>query len=475
LRINFEVMIREISLRQFNAYCYSRLPYLRVFSNEVAWFEAFDKKLLAVIVYDYSDVDYGFVILGRDELKTFRAVELPDGFYETKEEAIARMKIIIQKFENDGKQIYAQQDEKGSPNEILKAMVEDEKLHRYFKIMTSGNGYEAAANMIREIAYSYIDVDGNYIKDFQTTGFDARLWELYLYIYLHVTGFSIDRSFKAPDFVVNYFGAPYTIEAVTVNANPSFDEPPPKNGIEAIALSRDYMPIKFGSPLYTKLKKKYWEQPHVKCKPFIIAIHDFHMAATLENFGSMTWSRTALTDYLYGNRMKYKIGEDGSFAIETTTTENGVEPINESIEFHEWKDKKIPSNFFAQPDAENISAVLFTNNATLTTFNRMGKLAGLGGDDIKMLRHRQQYNPDPFATEPIFSLQDVDAPDYEESWEDGLIMFHNPNAKFPVDRKDFPNITHLYFDIDAGQIYGYTKPYTTLASVTEVFMPGPNS
>ncbi|BCL59728.1 hypothetical protein DGMP_04210 [Desulfomarina profundi] len=71
------------------------------------------------------------------------------------------------------------------------------------------------------------------------------------------------------------------------------------------------------------------------------------------------------------------------------------EPVLEKIESHTWNGKTIPSKFFAQPGAENISAVLFTNSATITKFNRMGKLAGLGSKDVKLIRQGFMYNPDP--------------------------------------------------------------------------------
>ncbi|MDP2388371.1 MAG: hypothetical protein Q8M29_18505 [Bacteroidota bacterium] len=461
-------MIREVTIRQFNAFCYVRDPFLGIISSEVAWFEAFDKKLLGTIIKDFTDQDYGFVVLGRDARKVFRAIDLPDRFYATKEEAIEKLKVKLESYKDDNNELYPQGDEKHITNEILIPKVSNEKLHPYFKLLIEKKSYEAARNIIKEIAYSYVDVDGNYIKDFQTTGFDARLWELYLYIFLHSSGFTIDNNFQAPDYVLTYFGCPCSIEAVTVNPSKDFDEPPPKNPRESYLLSRDYMPIKFGSSLFSKLQKKYWEKEHVKGKPFIIAIHDFHMAASMDNLGSMTWSRNALIDYLYGIRMKSSIDKDGKIVMEVKQTESGVEPITEEIISHTWKNKTIPSNFFGLPDAENVSAVLFTNNATLTTFNRMGKLAGLGGSKIRMLRQSIVYDPDPFATEPIIKVSDVDSPDYEESWSDGLVMYHNPDAKFPLDRELFSNISHIYFDKADKKVFGYTQPYDVLSSFTMV-------
>jgi len=460
--------VREISRRQFDAFCYARAPFLKTFSEEVAWFEGFGRKVLGVVVTDFYDKDYGFVILGRDARNIFRAIKLPGDFYENPEEAKDALVLAMEEFRSDGQTNYPQGDEKKLPHEIFKLQVKGEKIHRYFRLLISEPHYEGAVNIIKEIAYSYVDVDGNYIKDFQSTGFDSRLWELFLYMYLHSSGFSINNDFHAPDYVVDYFGIPFSIEAVTVNSSPTFDEPNPKNAREAHLLRLDYMPIKFGSPLTTKLKKRYWDERHVKGKPLILAIHDYHQPANLETAGSMTWSRFALMDYLYGIRPKFR--EEGDiFVAEHTRSEIGVHAILEKVEFHSWKGKKIPSNFFGLETAENISAVLFSNTATITTFNRMGKLAGLGSANVKMIRSGFKFDPTPFALEPQQFIIDVDSPEYEESWSDGLVMYHNPNTLYPVDINAFANVSHVFFDQDRMAFSEIINPHNVFASTTLVF------
>jgi hypothetical protein len=37
----------------------------------------------------------------------------------------------------------------------------------------------------------YEDADGNFVEQFQTTGFNARLWELYLFTTLVETGYGL--------------------------------------------------------------------------------------------------------------------------------------------------------------------------------------------------------------------------------------------------------------------------------------------
>ncbi len=313
--------------------------------------------------------------------------------------------------------------------------------------------FEAARNLIEEIIYTFTDPDGNFIRDFQTSGFDSRLWEIFLYVYLHESGFKIDRSFNAPDYVVERFNQIICIETVTVNpSRHKQDLPEPTSQEELDERLRHYMPIKFGSPLYSKLNKKYWEKEHVRGKPLVIAIHDYHQT------GSMVWSRTALSDYLYAKRIRLTKDSNGNSSI-----------VKEDIDFHEYEGKRIPSGFFKLPETENISAVLFTNSATITKFNRMGKLAGLGSQAIKMIRVGKLFDPDPEAFEPIPFSIDIDHPSYRETWSESIVMFHNPNALYPIEPALFPDITHIRVHEDNYQ--EITRPYEVMSSLTIVITP----
>ncbi len=46
----------------------------------------------------------------------------------------------------------------------------------------------------------YEDVDGNFVEQFQTSAFDARIWELYLFAVLDEAGYLVDRRYPTPDF-----------------------------------------------------------------------------------------------------------------------------------------------------------------------------------------------------------------------------------------------------------------------------------
>ncbi|UYG09313.1 hypothetical protein [Halomonas sp. M4R1S46] len=440
---------KPLTRRQFDAYCYCRMTLVRFTTEEIEWYSLFENRLLGIVLRDVADDDYGFIILGRDARKLFRCIEVGTEFYGSPVEA---RKSLARKLSNVylGKvqDVYPQEDEADAGFDLFTDVIPVSEQHHGYQVLKNEPRYEAARNIISEIVNSFVDNDGHYEREFQSVNFQARLWELYLHIYIHNAGLLVENNHPAPDFEVSYFEDKLFIEAVTVNpsSNPKRpDLPPPQTNEEIEERLNDFMPIKFGSPLYSKLCKKYWEKEYVAGKPLILAIHDYH------NDNAMTWSRTALSEYLYGVR---------------TRIVNGV-PSIEKIEKHVWDGKEIPSGFFYQDDAENISAVLFSNQATIPKFNRMGKIAGLGSKNIKMIRKGFLYNPDPDAIHPILFSKDLDDPDYEESWSDGLIMFHNPNARHPVDPNAFSDISHIFYSEEKG-FHGFHQPYDVLGSITMV-------
>ncbi len=118
--------------------------------------------------------------------------------------------------------------------------------------------------MLADIAATFKDKDGNFVKDFQTTGLDARLWELYLHAYLRSDGFTLDDKKAVPDYIATKAARTVFIEAVTVNPTQA------KEADAADAAAGDVTawdlfshrmqnayPIKFGSSLFSKMKKKY--------------------------------------------------------------------------------------------------------------------------------------------------------------------------------------------------------------------------
>jgi hypothetical protein len=277
-----------------------------------------------------------------------------------------------------------------------------------------------ARAIIRELQQEFVDPDGNFVEQLQTTGFDARLFELFVFAMLREAGHKLDRTWERPDFLISKDGVTAAIEVVTANS-PNGE---PRGRISEIAQAReqraDYLantvPIRLGSPLYSKLKKKYWELPHVGDMPIVLAIQDHHAD------DSLMLSSAALVRYLYG--MRQRPNHDANGHLKPTTY-----PIVE----HRVGDKRIPSSFFRSPDAECISAVLFCNLGTADKFNRIGHQGAHREPNIAMVHSGTCLGRNPNSTTPDVFAYEVGDNNWEsESWAQGTVLLRNPNALYPL-------------------------------------------
>ena len=456
--------IESISRRKFEALIFIREAWLPVHWEEVEWYDGFGK-VLAVIAQNRLDKDFCFVVLARDERKVFRLHLLAPKMFGTLDKARSALMITLEPFEYDGKVVYEQSPIKKKEIELFKPIVPEHKQHQFFQLLAKDKYYEGAKNIIEHSAHAFFDVDGNFIKDFQSTEFNNRLWELFLHIYLTKRGFKTDTSKTAPDFCLDFYGYSLCIEAVTVGPNPDFDEPTPKGDLEEFILTRDYMPIKYHNTLTRKLQKNYHLLDHVKGRPLLFAIHDYHVQGGTQSLGSMSWTGQALMDYLYGYRRKCEI-KSGEIICEESKM-----PL-EKIGGHFWKGKSVPSGFFYLPESEHISAVMFANNGTLGTFNRMAKLAKMGSEETEIIRRYIQFD----ANAGLFNLVEanVNHPDYEEDWGDSVAFYHNPRALHPLDSDIFADATHFFFKEDEKQLYGhYAHRYTPSSTSWQLRPPTP--
>lgn len=287
-----------------------------------------------------------------------------------------------------------------------------EQLHPSFVHLTKNGGWAAARTVIEHMMRWHNDVDGNFVEQFQTTGFDPRIWEVYLFATLTELGYLLDRTAPVPDFVAVGPTEPIAVEATTVNPrviNGQLEpEPPTDTEDERISYARHYMPIRYAGPLTAKLKKKYWERDHVAGLPLVFAIQDFHEPS------SMSWSSSSLPIYLYG-----------VYHEAVTQSDDAVAVVPRTISTHEWGTKTVPSSFFALPDSEHVSAVIHNGSGTLSKFNRMGVSAGFGSPDVHLFHMGLLANPDPDALVPTEFRCEV-TEGYEETWVTGMNVYHNP-------------------------------------------------
>lgn len=325
-----------------------------------------------------------------------------------------------------------------------------DQLHPQFVHLRELERYAPACGALRELQGSFDDPDGNFVEQFQTTGFDSRTFELFLFAMFREQGHAIDRPHARPDFLLSRDGSTAAVEAVTASVpalggiQPYFSLPKAQTTEELLSYIRESLPIRLGSPLFSKLKQQYWLEPHVQGRPFVLAIQDF------SGPGSLLHSSTPLSRYLNGFEQRWYHDEEGKLIIP-----------EEGVESHVVGAKRIPSGFFQQPDAQNISAVLFCNTGTVPKFGRMGQEGKYRSAQVRMVRSGVRYRHDPNAAWPVpFAYEVGDFKFGPESWRQGTVLIRNPNAVHPLPKEWFG--AALEEDVLDGKV---------VSTFAEVFLP----
>jgi hypothetical protein len=165
-----------------------------------------------------------------------------------------------------------------------------EKRHPSFEYVREALHHEASRILLQETFDRLPEPDGNFVLDFQTTGFDARIWELYLSALFFNVGLDVSRPEDRPDFLIKRGDTKVWVEATT--ANPT--QQPTAELAQGHWSEQEEIAIKLGSALFSKMKKEYWKLPHVSGLPLVLAVADFHRLDPMRN------SSAPLEEYLYG-------------------------------------------------------------------------------------------------------------------------------------------------------------------------------
>lgn len=444
----------------------TRGPATRYMAEELSWWTDQDERIIGLVFRDRTDDDYGWIVLARDAAGRFRAVDVESSLRSASYAEIGLRAAMAAALNEPIDQIGVQGDEPTLPVDLLAfdKSVKMDQLHPYFRELIEAPGREPARAIVREIGPWLDPRDPHLIREFQQHQFDQRLWELYLWSAFRELGFDV-KHLEAPDFVCRTVFGSFTVEATTVapsTMGPLAAHPNPKTQEEMSEFLNNYMPLKYGSSLKSKLDKvnaqglHYWERDEAKNGPFLLAVADFHRAASEEELGSMTYTQSSIWQYLYGTRVDWEV-VDGRLVL-----------ISKKVTSHSYNGKEAPSGFFDLPGAENVSAVLFSNAGTIAKFDRMGVLAGFGADNHRYFRMGIRSNPDPNSPTgtPFMAEVKLDG-EYQELWSDELQVFHNPNAKTPVNKRLFGGIAQHWFE--DGDLRSLVPPMHVLSSFTSVF------
>ncbi len=336
---------------------------------------------------------------------------------------------------------------------LFAPVVPSEKRSPSFEQVRRFPGSEPTRWMLDDVYDGFTDPDGNFLEQFQTAGFDARLFELYLFAYFSRSGFAVDRSHPKPDYLVSKGGVTVALEATTVNPSTSgalakigksISDLTPE---EILEYQRNELPIRFGSPLFSKLQKRYWELEHCKDLPFVLAIEAFH------DDEALALTDAALSGYVYGVQHSWHLTKEAKLVVEAA-----------AVETHEIGGKRIPSNFFARPGTEHVSAVLFTNTGTTAKFARMGYQSGVANDTVHMLRMGYSFTPDADAMDPAWFSYDLDHPPFVEPWGQGIVVLHNPRCLRPLQPEFFHDVVQTH--VKDGRVVSEGSAWHPFASKT---------
>lgn len=294
---------------------------------------------------------------------------------------------------------------------------------------------EPGAWMLNQLYLAMPNPDTHWAKECQSDNFHTRLWEAILLASFREQGMLVTQDHASPDFhVTNRAGGEAWVEAVTVNPTERYDHATAGPGKVPLDRRERVLGVaaeRYARTLRNKLLKNYTSLTHVEGKPFAIAIADFHAP------GSMMWSREALITYLYGlyGREKEK---DGKVVVEAEI----VDCLS--------SDPKIRTGLFLSHDNVTLSAVIFSNAATLSKLSRVPISSGALIEGYRYVRIGEFAVDSPGALRGIPFSMDVTSEEYRclwkpydyEPWTAEIEIFHNPNAKNPISPALFPEATH---------------------------------
>lgn len=146
----------------------------------------------------------------------------------------------------------------------------------------------------------------------------------------------------------------------------------------------------------------------------------------------MTWSFPGIVSILYGIDQKAFLNENGS-----------IDLVNEAGRVFQKKDVDIQP-LFLDEQFRHVSAVMFSTCGTLSKFNRMGVQAGYGNRNYTLFEIKMCYNSAPDAIVPDVVGHVIDET-CNETWADGIQIFHNPFADIPLDPSLFPHAGHHFY------------------------------
>lgn len=305
--------------------------------------------------------------------------------------------------------------------DIFKSIVPDDKQHPNFKAMVNEIN-SATRELITDWTEGFVDRDNKIIKEFQTT-FNSSFWEFYLNACFRELGFRIDYSYDRPDFMLSKDGFDFAIEATIAN-HPNEGTPEWEKEFTELAesYSKDSLfqiiylaTIRLANAIKSKHKHyvdKYSQLEHVKGKPYIICLAPFEQPL----FFAQADAAIRRVLYKYNAPLYVKDEVTGDIRIVGEEyTDSVVKSTGASI----------PLGLFLDDGMKEVSAVIFSNTATMTKAKALNS-----SKHPHTFFQAIRYNPNSWE-KPYYHCGQ--GGEFQETLLDGLHIFLNPFAEHPFD------------------------------------------
>jgi hypothetical protein len=318
--------------------------------------------------------------------------------------------------------------------DLFTPVVDEASQHPNFRMIRAHqNGYNC--DVLNDWARGFVDRDGKFVDEFQRT-FDTCFWELYLFAVLKQYRLSVDFSRPAPDFCVTDHGGLNIEATVALHAKDAipehmkFAEPVPQdlNEFNRRAIIRISNSI---DGKHKKFSASYATLPHIRERPFVLAI-----TAVDGPYARLACQR-AIEAVLFGyyvDEERY-LRDGGNLKgrqIENVLKDNG---------------STVDLGIFMKKEFGWLSAVIFSSCAA------WGKVRALSSDpNPNIYFETVRYNSS--ETHPHYAK--TKRPQYTEGLREGLRIYHNPQAEYPLDPCIFRHrdVFQTYFsETDGDWIY----------------------
>lgn len=330
-----------------------------------------------------------------------------------------------------------------------------------YKVLKDEVQFISERKIIETWAEDYIDLDGNFKRDFQKS-FRPQVWELYLHALFKKANFRRNMDYSAPDYIIE---SPFEfyVEAATANFRENGQTEADRTLEDFIELTKPpYLIDLYKDQLdesITRIAKKLRDKNNAYNKylhngsvrsdiPYVVAIGAYDQLNSGKEF---IYPMLAL---LYG---WYFDGVINQFRLQNSITEPNTS-------------KKQELNLFSQTKFENISAVLFSCSITI------GKLTALAiSEGLPTFNAAYSFHEVPNETNKNnykYVIKKV-AQDNPEELEEGVFLFHNPNAKNPLDENVFSNlaVTQFFLEEDGVNYKGNISPLVVRKTFSKFMEP----